>query len=98
MPVHDRQACHAAAVGTADVPALALRPRAGAAPAAAGPADRHVRRRGVGGTGADRGAPWVSDFCETNVRTYVRDGNGRAGIWFFSLDAASLGAVAVAYI
>jgi uncharacterized protein len=47
-------------------------------------------------TAGDRGAPWVSDFCETNVRTYVRDGNGRAGIWFFSLDAASLGAVAVA--
>jgi uncharacterized protein YqjF (DUF2071 family) len=40
--------------------------------------------------------PWASDFCETNVRTYVRDGDGRAGIWFFSLDAARLGAVAVA--
>jgi uncharacterized protein YqjF (DUF2071 family) len=41
-------------------------------------------------------APWVSDFCETNVRTYVRDSEGRTGIWFFSLDAARLGAVAVA--
>jgi uncharacterized protein len=41
-------------------------------------------------------APWVSNFCETNVRTYVRDGAGRTGIWFFSLDAARLGAVAVA--
>jgi len=40
--------------------------------------------------------PWVSRFCETNVRTYVRDRNGLAGIWFFSLDAARLGAVAVA--
>ena len=40
--------------------------------------------------------PWVSRFCETNVRTYVRDAAGRAGIWFFSLDAARLGAVAVA--
>ena len=40
--------------------------------------------------------PWVSRFCETNVRTYVRDRAGRGGIWFFSLDAARLGAVAVA--
>jgi uncharacterized protein YqjF (DUF2071 family) len=38
----------------------------------------------------------VSRFCETNVRTYVRDQNGRTGIWFLSLDAASLGAVSVA--
>jgi uncharacterized protein YqjF (DUF2071 family) len=41
-------------------------------------------------------APWVSNFCETNVRTYVRDSRGRPGIWFFSLDAARAGAVAVA--
>jgi uncharacterized protein YqjF (DUF2071 family) len=47
-------------------------------------------------TAGGRRAPWVSDFCETNVRTYVRDRDGRAGIWFFSLDAARLGAVAVA--
>jgi uncharacterized protein len=40
--------------------------------------------------------PWASRFCETNVRTYVRDSDGRTGIWFFSLDAARLGAVAVA--
>jgi uncharacterized protein YqjF (DUF2071 family) len=40
--------------------------------------------------------PWVSRFCETNVRTYVRDRAGRAGIWFLSLDAARFGAVAVA--
>ncbi len=47
-------------------------------------------------TGAGHGAPWVSNFCETNVRTYARDQDGRAGIWFLSLDAARLGAVAVA--
>ncbi|MBL7498856.1 DUF2071 domain-containing protein [Frankia sp. CNm7] len=35
-------------------------------------------------------------FPETNVRTYVRDAAGRPGIWFFSLDAARLGAVVVA--
>lgn len=40
--------------------------------------------------------PWVSNFCETNVRTYVRDQEGRTGIWFLSLDAARLGAVTVA--
>lgn len=40
--------------------------------------------------------PWVSNFCETNVRTYVRDRAGRSGIWFLSLDAARLGAVVVA--
>ena len=47
-------------------------------------------------TGGDRSLPWASDFCETNVRTYVRDRDGRSGIWFFSLDAARLGAVVVA--
>jgi hypothetical protein len=40
--------------------------------------------------------PWVGDFCETNVRTYVRDDHGRRGIWFFSLDAARLPAVITA--
>lgn len=50
----------------------------------------HVRAPG------GRELPWVSRFCETNVRTYVRDRAGRAGVWFFSLDAARLGAVAVA--
>jgi uncharacterized protein YqjF (DUF2071 family) len=43
-----------------------------------------------------RRVPWLSNFCETNVRTYVRDESGRSGIWFFSLDAARLGAVLVA--
>ena len=40
--------------------------------------------------------PWVSVFPETNVRTYVRGPDGEPGIWFFSLDAARLGAVLVA--
>ena len=47
-------------------------------------------------TRSGRELTWVSRFCETNVRTYVRDRVGRTGIWFFSLDAARLGAVAVA--
>jgi uncharacterized protein YqjF (DUF2071 family) len=41
-------------------------------------------------------APWVSQFPETNVRTYVRAADGTTGIWFLSLDASRLGAVAVA--
>jgi uncharacterized protein YqjF (DUF2071 family) len=40
--------------------------------------------------------PWFSRFAETNVRTYVRADDGTTGIWFFSLDAARLGAVLVA--
>lgn len=36
--------------------------------------------------------PGLSDFPELNVRTYVRAGT-RFGVWFFSLDAASPGAV-----
>jgi hypothetical protein len=40
--------------------------------------------------------PWLSQFAETNVRTYVRSADGRRGIWFFSLDAARLAAVVVA--
>ena len=40
--------------------------------------------------------PWVSEFPETNVRTYVRGPDGERGIWFFSLDAARLGAVVTA--
>ncbi|HUS61003.1 MAG TPA: DUF2071 domain-containing protein, partial [Acidimicrobiales bacterium] len=43
-----------------------------------------------------RPVPWVSEFAETNVRTYVRSADGESGIWFFSLDAARLGAVLVA--
>lgn len=40
--------------------------------------------------------PWLSRFAETNVRTYVTGPDGARGIWFFSLDAARLGAVVVA--
>lgn len=29
--------------------------------------------------------PWLSDFLELNVRTYVTDRHGRPGVWFFSL-------------
>jgi uncharacterized protein YqjF (DUF2071 family) len=52
-------------------------------------------RVGVGKTKL-HAVPWASQFCETNVRTYVRDESGRSGIWFFSLDAARLGAVVTA--
>lgn len=38
----------------------------------------------------------ASRFPETNVRTYVRGPNGATGVWFFSLDADNLGAVAAA--
>jgi len=30
--------------------------------------------------------PWLSNFLELNVRTYVRDAAGRPGVWFYSLD------------
>jgi uncharacterized protein YqjF (DUF2071 family) len=40
--------------------------------------------------------PWISRFPETNCRTYVRGPDGAPGIWFFSLDAARLGAVLAA--
>jgi uncharacterized protein len=36
--------------------------------------------------------PWLSDFNEVNVRTYVHH-DGVPGVWFFSLDADSLMAV-----
>jgi uncharacterized protein YqjF (DUF2071 family) len=36
--------------------------------------------------------PWMSEFPELNVRTYVRVGD-RAGVYFFSLDAGSAVAV-----
>lgn len=39
--------------------------------------------------------PWVSTFAETNVRTYASAADGSTGIWFFSLEAARLGAVLV---
>jgi uncharacterized protein YqjF (DUF2071 family) len=39
---------------------------------------------------------WLSDFHETNVRTYVHVAGREPGVWFFSLDAASRLAVALA--
>jgi uncharacterized protein YqjF (DUF2071 family) len=39
--------------------------------------------------------PWFSAFLELNVRTYVT-GDGKPGVWFFSLDAANPVAVAIA--
>lgn len=40
--------------------------------------------------------PWLSHFCETNVRTYARAVDGTVGVWFLSLDAARLAAVVTA--
>ena len=33
--------------------------------------------------------PWVSDFHEVNVRTYVHLDGADPGVWFFSLDASN---------
>ncbi len=38
----------------------------------------------------------LSNFRETNVRTYVHAGGREPGVWFFSLDAANAAAVAIA--
>lgn len=40
--------------------------------------------------------PWISNFHEVNVRTYVHLNGRDPGIWFFSLDASSAIAVAAA--
>jgi uncharacterized protein len=40
--------------------------------------------------------PGLSWFQELNVRTYVHDGQGRPGVWFFSLDCDQPLAVSVA--
>ena len=39
---------------------------------------------------------WHEDFHEVNVRTYVRHPQFGPGVWFFSLDAASVAAVCAA--
>jgi uncharacterized protein YqjF (DUF2071 family) len=39
---------------------------------------------------------WLSDFHETNVRTYVHVNGRDPGVWFFSLDAANPVGVALA--
>lgn len=41
---------------------------------------RRVRPRGL------PCLPWISDFLELNLRTYVHDDQGRSGVWFYSLD------------
>jgi len=40
--------------------------------------------------------PWLSWFMELNVRTYVHDDAGNAGVWFFSLDCNQPLAVEIA--
>lgn len=40
--------------------------------------------------------PWISNFPETNVRTYVRGPDGEPSVWFFTLEAARLAAVLAA--
>lgn len=40
--------------------------------------------------------PRASTFCETNVRTYARDAEGRDGLWFFALEASRLAFVVAA--
>lgn len=40
--------------------------------------------------------PWLSSFLELNVRTYVRDAEGRPGVWFYSLDCNRWPAVRLA--
>ena len=40
--------------------------------------------------------PGISNFHETNVRTYVHHEGSDPGVWFFSLEAASRVAVAIA--
>ncbi len=42
--------------------------------------------------------PWLSHFCETNIRTYVTAPDGTSGVWFLSLDAARLPAVVTARV
>jgi uncharacterized protein len=42
--------------------------------------------------------PWLGRFCETNVRTYVKDKHGRDGVWFFSLEASRGPAVVAARV
>ncbi len=41
---------------------------------------RRIRLRGT------PSLPWISNFLEVNVRTYVHDLDGNPGVWFLSLD------------
>jgi uncharacterized protein len=69
-------------------PALAIDEREGSAWVSATP---FTLRRG-----RLRGLPPLPDFHELNLRTYVTHEKRGPGIWFFSLEAASAAAVAVA--
>jgi uncharacterized protein YqjF (DUF2071 family) len=87
-------------VGPPHLPPLEVRPRAGStAPPQSFDGAAWVGlvpfflRVGLPGVAP---VPWASQFPETNVRTYVCGEDGTSGIWFFSLDAARLGAVLVA--
>ncbi len=40
--------------------------------------------------------PWLGNFLEINVRTYVTGPDGHRAVWFFSLDVPSAAIVAVA--
>jgi len=40
--------------------------------------------------------PLISNFLEVNLRTYVHDGKGRPGVWFYSLDCNQPVAVKIA--
>ena len=51
---------------------------------------RGVRPRGLPAVG------WLSNFHETNVRTYVHVQGAQPGVWFFSLEAANSIAVRLA--
>ena len=48
------------------------------------------------GLGPGPGLPYLGTFCETNVRLYSVDAEGRRGVVFLSLDAARLVPVLVA--
>jgi uncharacterized protein YqjF (DUF2071 family) len=50
------------------------------------------------GIGPGPGLPYLGTFCETNVRLYSVDDEGRRGVVFLSLDAARLIPVLVARI
>ncbi|MDP0491755.1 MAG: DUF2071 domain-containing protein [Verrucomicrobiota bacterium JB023] len=40
--------------------------------------------------------PWLSNFLELNLRTYVHDDSGRPGVWFYTLDCNQPLAVEIA--
>ena len=54
--------------------------------------------RGIRPPGVPDVLPYVGSFPETNVRTYVVGPDGRRGVYFHSLEASRLGAVAVAQL